>query len=121
MTPGSFFLVLITAACMAVANLLMRAGLLKLGGQFSLSLGGIFSVLRQPLYLSGITLVGLAGIMWCRILASERLTLSYPLFVSLTYAFMTLGAVYFLDEKMSFQKLLALALILAGIVMLKRP
>src|SRR5260370_21499115 len=85
MTARSFLVLFVSAVCMAIANLLMRGGLLRLEGQISLSLGGMLSLLRQPLYVSGIALVGVAGVLGCRILFTHRLTLSYPLFFVLSY------------------------------------
>ncbi len=120
MTARSFLVLFVSAVCMAIANLLMRGGLLRLEGQFSLSLGGMLSLLRQPLYVSGIALVGVAGILWCRILSTDRLTVSYPLFVSLTYVLITVGAMYFFNERMSYQKWMGAGLILLGMLMLTR-
>jgi multidrug transporter EmrE-like cation transporter len=40
--------------------------------------------------------------------------------VSITYALITLGAVYFLQEKVSAQKVIGLAIIIAGITTVAR-
>ena len=46
MTLAGFLLVLLTAACMAVANVLMKNGIAHAGG-FSPSVSALFSLLRQ--------------------------------------------------------------------------
>jgi hypothetical protein len=58
--------------------------------------------------------------LWFRILATQKLSTCYPLFVSLTYALITIGALYFLHEKISAQKLLGLLIIIVGITTVAR-
>ena len=119
MTLAGFLLVLLTAACMAVANVLMTNGITQAGG-FSPSISALFSLLRQPKFDAGFLLSGIAALMWFRVLATQKLSTSYPLFVSLTYALITIGAFYFLHEKISAQKLLGLVIIIAGITTVAR-
>jgi len=118
-TLAGFVLLLITAVCMAVANLLIKNGLGHAGG-FSPSLGALFEVLRQPTLLVGVLLTGISALMWFRILSTQKLSSAYPLFVSLTYTLITLGAVYFLHEKLSTQKLIGLVVIIVGITTVAR-
>ena len=119
MTPGGFLLLLLTALCMAVANVLMKNGIAAAGG-FLPSLAALLRLLRQPMFVSGFLLSGVAALMWFRILATQKLSTCYPLFVGLTYSLLTLGAFYFLHEKISLQKLAGLAAIVAGITAVAR-
>ncbi|HST11611.1 MAG TPA: hypothetical protein VLL05_14645 [Terriglobales bacterium] len=119
MTLAGFLLLLLTATCMAVANVLMKNGIAQAGG-FSPSVSAVLSLLRQPAFVGGFMLTGVAAIMWFRILATQKLSTCYPLFVSLTYTLITIGAFYFLHEKISAQKLLGLAIIIAGITTVAR-
>jgi len=116
---GGFLLLLVTAACMAVANVLMKNGIAQAGG-FAPSVAAVFSLLRQPAFVGGFLLTGVAALMWFRILATQKLSTCYPLFVSLTYTLITIGAFYFLHEKISTQKLLGLLIIIAGITTVAR-
>jgi multidrug transporter EmrE-like cation transporter len=118
-TLAGFLLLLLTAACMAVANVLMKNGIAQAGG-FTASLSALFSLLRQPAFVGGFLLTGLAALMWFRILATQKLSTCYPLFVSLTYTLITIGAFYFLHEKVSTQKLLGLLIIIVGITTVAR-
>lgn len=113
-----FVLLLLTALLMAVANLLIKNGIVQAGG-FSLSLLA-FQLRRQPALVVGMLLTGIAALLWFRILASQKLSTCYPLFVSLTYSFITLGAFYFLHEKLSIQKLVGLVVIIIGITLVAR-
>ena len=119
MTLASFILLLVTAVCMAVANVLMKNGIAQAGG-FSGSVSALFSLLRQPTFVGGFLLSGVAALMWFRILATQKLSTCYPLFVSLTYALITIGAFYFLHEKISAQKLFGLLIIIVGITTVAR-
>ena len=119
MNLGSFLLLVVTAACMAVANVLMKNGIARAGG-FSPSVSAVFSLLRQPAFVGGFLLTGIAALMWFRILATQKLSTCYPLFVSLTYTLITIGAFYFLHEKISAQKLLGLVIIILGITTVAR-
>ena len=118
MTLAGFALLLITAICMSVANLLIKHGIEEASG-FTMS-AALFRVLRQPAALAGILLTGISAVMWFRILATQKLSTCYPLFVSLTYSLITLGAFWFLHEKVSVQKLVGLAVIIVGITTVAR-
>ncbi len=119
MTLTGFLLLLLTAVCMAVANVLMKNGIAHAGG-FSPSVSALFSLLRQPAFVGGFLLSGIAALMWFRILATQKLSTCYPLFVSLTYTLITIGAFYFLHEKISAQKLFGLLIIIVGITTVAR-
>ena len=119
MTLAAFVLLLLTAACMAVANVLMKNGIAQAGG-FTPSVRAVIALLRQPAFVGGFLLSGIAALMWFRILATQKLSTCYPLFVSLTYTLLTLGAFYFLHEKISIQKIVGLLIIIAGITTVAR-
>jgi len=119
LTPTGFLLLVLTAACMAVANVLMKNGIAHAGG-FAPSVSGVLGLLRQPAFVVGFLLTGVAAFMWFRILATQKLSTCYPLFVSLTYSLITLGAFYFLHEKVSVQKIVGLLIILVGITTVAR-
>jgi multidrug transporter EmrE-like cation transporter len=114
-----FGLLLLTAICMAVANLLMKTGITQAGG-FTPSVAALVNLARQPAFVFGFLLSGVAAIMWFRILATQKLSTCYPLFVSLTYTLITVAAFYFLHEKISVQKIAGLLAIIAGITAVAR-
>jgi len=119
LTLVGFLLLLLTAICMAVANLLMKTGITQAGG-FTPSFGALLNLARQPAFVFGFLLSGVAALMWFRILATQKLSTCYPLFVSLTYSLITLAAFYFLHEKISVQKIAGLLAIIAGITAVAR-
>lgn len=119
MNLTGFILLFITALCMAAANVLMKNGIGQAGG-FDPSVSALLRLVRQPAFVIGFLLSGAAALMWFRILATQKLSTCYPLFVSLTYCLITLAAFYILHEKISAQKLAGLVVIVLGIVAVAR-
>ncbi len=119
MTRHGLLMVVFSALCTVVANLMMRAGILK-GGGFVLSLSAFKSqtsaLLHQPMFVGGFVIYAVAVVIWFQVLSTENLSTSYPLLVSLTFLLVTLGASFFFQEHISLQKVLGLTIILAGIV-----
>lgn len=104
---------------MAAANLLIKIGISRAGG-FDPSVRALIQLCREPVFLIGFGLSGFASLTWFRILATQKLSTCYPLFVSLTYSLITLAALYFLHERISVQKLVGLVAIIAGITAVAR-
>jgi multidrug transporter EmrE-like cation transporter len=119
LTLAGFTLLLLTALCMAVANLLIKASITAAGG-FTPSLSALFRVCRQPAFIVSFVFSSMAAIMWLRVLATQKLSTCYPLFVSLTYLLITLAAFYLLHERISVQKIAGLIMIIAGITAVSR-
>lgn len=122
MSRSGFILVLLTAAMTMGANLLLRAGIDTAGG---FGPGGAFEALiavlklfLQPLFTIGFVLYFLASVVWFRVVATEPLSVAYPILVSLTFTMVTAGAVLFFHESVSMQKVVGLATILAGIAII---
>ena len=118
-TWGGFLLLFVTAIFMAVANVLLKTAVGQAGGMQA-SVAGLLRLLRQPAFLLGFVLTATAAAMWLYVLATQKLSTCYPLFVSLTYVLITLGAFYFLHERVSAQKLVGLVIIVAGITTVAR-
>lgn len=123
MTPRGLWLVILSSLCTVVANLMMRGGILR-NGSFTLSLitlrSQMLSLARQPLFVLGVIFYALAALVWFDVLARENLSTSYPLLVSLTFMLVTVGAMIFFHEHISWQKVLGLVIILVGIVLVAR-
>ena len=123
MTGRGLLLIVFTAFCAVVSNLLIRAGLLR-AGSFSLSLNAmksqIISFIQQPLLILGFILYGLATIVWLRVMSTEDLSASYPLLISLTFILVTLGSALFFQENISWQKIFGLGVILTGFILVAR-
>ena len=102
----------------AAANLLLRAGIERAGGfpgRMAGLLAGILRLLGQPVFDIGFILYGLAALLWFRVVATEPLSLAYPLLVALAFLVITAGAVLVFHEPMTWHKVLGLTIILVGI------
>jgi len=80
------------------ANLMLRTGIDAAGGFAFTGLCGTVSVIArlslQPAFAAGFVIYFLASVVWFRIVATEPLTLAYPVLVSLTFASVAAGALY---------------------------
>jgi undecaprenyl phosphate-alpha-L-ara4N flippase subunit ArnE len=102
------------------ANLMMRGGIDSTGGFAPESVSAVviafFRLLSQPLFVAGFVLYFFASLIWLRVIASEPLSVAYPVLVSLTFTLVTAGAVLFFQEPLSVRKIVGLAVILGGIL-----
>lgn len=119
MTRQALFLIGLTAAMTAAANLLMREGILRAGG---ISFGGetlfrdLIRLARQPLLDIGVVLYGMASLVWFRVISTEDLSTSYPMLVATTFLFVTSGSILLFNEHLSLGKIIGMALIVLGII-----
>jgi multidrug transporter EmrE-like cation transporter len=122
-TERGLLLVGLSALLTVASNLMLRGGVTRAGG-FALSpvslVSDLLRLARQPLFVAGLALYATAALVWFRVISTENLNSSYPLLVSLTFVLVTLGAAVFFREPVSWQKVLGLGVILAGIVLVAR-
>ena len=121
MTLVGWWLVLFSAGLQVAGTLMLRSGVDRAGG-FAGNLAEVPAALlrlaSQPIFDLGFILYGLAALVWFRVLATQPLSRAYPLLVSLTFLFVTLGAVTLFQESMTARKLVGLAIILVGIFLI---
>jgi len=120
MSIAGVILVLLTACLTMAANLMMRGGIDSGGGFAPQSIFAVVTaflrLLTQPLFLAGFVLYFVASLIWLRVVASEPLSVAYPVLVSLTFTLVTAGAVLLFQEPLSIRKVVGLAVILGGIL-----
>ena len=123
MTTRGWVLLLASAGMTIAANLLLRSGLDRAGG-FAKSVAEIpnalLRLINQPLFDLGFILYGLAALVWFQVIATEPLSMAYPLLVSVTFLFVTLGAVIIFHEPFTLRKVVGLVIILFGIYIIGR-
>lgn len=121
MSPSGLCLVLVTAALTMAANLLLRSGIDAAGGFSTGSLAEMLQALvklfLQPLFAIGFGLYFAASVVWFRVVATEPLSVAYPVLVSATFTLVTAGAVVIFSESVTIRQVLGLAVILAGIIL----
>lgn len=115
-------LVFACALLTVFANLMMRYGLLHAGGMIlEGGLGALIArLVRQPTFVLGVILYGVAALVWFRVLSIAEVSTSYPILVSLTFVMVTIGAVLVFKETITTLKIAGIAIILAGILLVAR-
>ena len=70
------------------------------------------------MFAIGFVVYFLAALVWFRVIASEPLSVAYPVLVSITFIMVTAGAVLFFGERFTLRLCIGIALILGGIFVL---
>ena len=123
MTAQVLLLVLVSALLTACANLMMRHGLVQAGGlrmQGDGVLGLVLQLAKQWTFVLGLVAYALAAIVWFRVLSIAQDSTSYTILVGLTFIMVSVGAVLWFRESIGFLKVVGIAVILAGIVLVAR-
>jgi multidrug transporter EmrE-like cation transporter len=118
----TFALILTGVILNACAQLLLKAGTNALG---TISLNGqnwfptFVKVFSQPPIIAGLGCYGISVIVWIISLSRTDVTIAYPM-LSIGYVVSAIGAWMFLGEIVSPQRMLALAVIIVGVILLAR-
>jgi multidrug transporter EmrE-like cation transporter len=118
MSLSGFLLICITAFLTAIANVLLTKGIRVAGGGAASSFEELTKLLLTPSFLTGFLTYFIASIVWFRVLASEPVSIAYPVLVSLTFAAVTLASVLVLGESATLSKMAGLMIIFIGIVII---
>ena len=123
MTLPTFAFILCGVLLNACAQLLLKAGTNALGGAITLNGQNWFPtfvrVLTQWPIVAGLACYGISVVVWIIGLSRTDVTVAYPM-LSLGYVVSAIGAWLFLGEIVSPQRMLALAVIVVGVVLLAR-
>jgi drug/metabolite transporter (DMT)-like permease len=79
----------------------------------------LFRIIFDPFIFSGFFAAFLASLTWMAALSRFQLSFAYP-FMSLAFVVVMLCSYVFLDEALTAQKILGLALIIVGLVVASR-
>ena len=120
----STFAFIITGVLLnAAAQLLLKAGTNGLGGAIHVNAQNWFStgvkVFTQLPIVAGLACYVISLLVWIIGLSRTDVTIAYPM-LSLGYVVSAAGAWMFLGEAVSLQRMLALAIIVAGVALLAR-
>jgi multidrug transporter EmrE-like cation transporter len=123
MTLSTFAFILSGVLLNACAQLLLKAGTNALGGAITLNaqnwLPMFVKVLTQWPIVAGLACYGVSVVVWIIGLSRTDVTVAYPM-LSLGYVVSAIGAWLFLGEIVPPQRMLALAVIIVGVVLLAR-
>ena len=98
----------------AGAQLLMKTGM---GSAEASDQTHAIALMVRPFVLGGVFCYGLSVIPWLLVVRQLPISVAYPC-VSLSYVAVALGGWYFFDEPITLKKMLGLATIVLGVVLL---
>lgn len=112
-------LIIIAATLMSAGSLGLRGAIDAIGG-FGDSLGGLFSdilaLALNPIFIVGLALYGGGTLVWMRVIATEPLSVGYPILMSVAFITITFGAALFFREAITLQRVIGMAVIVLGVV-----
>jgi multidrug transporter EmrE-like cation transporter len=112
-------LIIIAATLMSAGSLGLKGSIGAIGG-FGSSVDGLFSdilaLIRNPIFIIGLVLYGGGTLLWMKVIATEPLSVGYPILLSVAFIAVTLGAVFFFRETLSPVKLLGMIVIVVGVI-----
>ena len=109
-------LLAVSAALMGISNLCLKASIGRAVGATGLFTG----VARQPMFWVGFLLFAFSSFIYIRALASISLSTAYPVFVSIAFAVVAVGAMILFQERLTIPKLFGSAFLIAGIALIAR-
>jgi multidrug transporter EmrE-like cation transporter len=122
MTPTTFGFIFTGICLNALAQLLLKAGTNAVGA-IHLTADNWFAtgvkLASQLPIIGGLTCYVVSVVVWIIGLSRVDVTIAYPL-LSLGYIINAIGAWYFLGEAVSAQRVLAIAIIIVGVILLTR-
>ena len=110
----------VSVVCVTASELFLKAGAMEtadIAGKWAWS--GVFG-LFSPWVWIGITLVILSFVTWLYVLRYLPLTIAFPVSQAV-HVLIPLSCWVFLGEKVSAQRWLGIALVMAGIVLVAKP
>lgn len=117
---GTFILGLIAIILLSAGQTSIKFGLNSIGGvALNEGIGSFLKLLQTPWVIVGFLCYGLSAVLWLDVLSKLDFSLAFPL-VGLTYVFTLLIGRFFFGEVVGWERLLGVALILAGVFFLAR-
>ena len=123
MSVRGIILVVLCAGIVVLANLALRVGLDRSGvvpfarGIVGLP-GDVLTMLLEPVFCLAVVLYGFSMLLWLRLVATEPLSLAYPMLAAVTFVSLSVVSIFLLAEPMGLRKAAGLAAIVAGFFLL---
>ncbi len=112
-------LIIIAATMMSFGSLGLKGAIDAIGG-FGENIGtlfkDIFALMINPIFLIGLALYGGGTLIWMRVISTEPISVGYPILMSIAFITITGGAAFFFNETITIQKIIGMAIIVAGVV-----
>ena len=113
-------MILLSVTLAAVAQVTLKSGVNRVtsgtGDALNLDGGSLRALAASPVIWSGLVLFALSAVVWLVVLSRASLSFAYP-FASLSYVLILLLGRFVLDEQITQLRLVGVALIVAGVVL----
>lgn len=109
--------VIVVVLFTSAGQLLLRQGMRNIGEGANGLTDMIGHILQTPILWLAIGLYGFSTLLWLRVVSRYPVSAVYPM-VAIGYIFVTIGGLIFLNERVSLQGWIALAVICAGTLLL---
>ena len=116
---GTIALALVSISLGAVGQFLLKVGVNRIGGiafKRAELVSTVGKIATQPFIVVGILLFVLSMVIWLAVLSKMELSRAYPM-VSISYVLVALMARYFLGEPLAWIRLIGIAVILVGVIL----
>jgi multidrug transporter EmrE-like cation transporter len=100
-----------------IGQLALKRGINAVAPRFSDPLPLILHSLLNPLVILGFALYGIASVLWILVLSKLPLSIAYPA-ISVGYVLILLFSWFYLNEPLTINRIVAVALISIGFIML---
>lgn len=115
-----FVLVFISVTLSAAAQTAFKSGVNRLDlAPDAGVMQQAMAFLTSPFVLTGLALYGVGTLLWLSALRHADLSLVYP-FVSISFVMVSISGIVFLNEPVQAQRVIGLALIIAGLLVMSR-
>jgi len=115
MTAQALAFAMVSISLSACAQLLMKMGMMNVPTSGSSGTELIFKVSTNPLILGGFLTYGIGAVLWLKVLSQTELSMAYP-FVSLGFVLVAILSWLVLGEHLSVGRVVGIALVVAGVV-----
>lgn len=121
MTYGTLALILFSVTLSACAQVLFKLGVAPVPGPVGNPslIGAVIGTLLRPGVLGGLALYGIGTVVWLRALAQTELSQAYP-FVGLGFVMTAMLGHLVFNEALGPTRLIGIALVIAGVVLVGR-
>lgn len=117
-----FIMILSGVLLNAAAQLLLKAGMLKIG-YFEFSIPNAFpiglKIMQNPPILMGISMYVLSLAIWLMVLSRVQVSYAYPL-VSIGYIVNAVAAYFLFGEPLTSMRMLGIMIIIAGVCLISQ-
>jgi multidrug transporter EmrE-like cation transporter len=115
----SYIILILAITFNAVANILMKVGMLREKPASNL-MSFVTDMILNPVLIAGMICFALGLAAYCYVLTKLNLSIAYPIMTSVGYVIVIIASWLFLKETITFFQIMGFTFIIAGVWMVAR-